>query len=433
MAKPHKPHVKLNLVILPVLIGILIIFAILFPYSGWLTAIIALSGIWLFATLSITAYARNMRIKREMRFGWTQVGDVLEDRIILENNSSLPMPWVQIIDHSTIPDQTASIGLSINQHAANTWHKKERCTRRGLFRIGPTSVKTADVFGIYSLTLQDDRETNILVMPPVIPLPQIMVAAGGRTGDGKPARQTLEQSVAINTVRDYQPADPLNRIHWGISARRNKLTSKTFDNTPTSDWWIALDADSSKQVGSGNRATFEIGIILAASLLNKGITENLSVGLMANTAQPIWHPPLMSNHQLMQIMRDLAVSEAGDVSLDAMLTHAHQALHQSVSLVIITANVSTQWLNTLLLIKARGIIPTVLLLDPSKFAEAEPAQPLADLLIDQHISCFVITPEMLGDFDWEKQAENDWEWRVSGYGKAVPIRKPKDLRWRNMS
>jgi hypothetical protein len=44
-----------------------------------------------------------------------------------------------------------------------------------------------------------------------------------------------------------------------------------LDGAPASDWWIVLDVDSKVQAGQGWENTTELGIILAASLADRGI------------------------------------------------------------------------------------------------------------------------------------------------------------------
>ena len=48
-------------------------------------------------------------------------------------------------------------------------------------------------------------------------------------------------------VREYVDGDPLNRIHWMSTARRDRLMVKEFELDPQSDVWIFLDAEREVQ------------------------------------------------------------------------------------------------------------------------------------------------------------------------------------------
>jgi len=139
---------------------------------------VAFSAIWAGRRLA-HSLARNLRLRREMRFGWAQVGDRLEERLTLINESALPAVWVEIIDQSDLP------GYSINQvratdgNSATTWRASGQCNRRGLFTLGPTTLLTCDPLGLYTVELHDPRCVQLMVTPPVMPLPDIQVALAG--------------------------------------------------------------------------------------------------------------------------------------------------------------------------------------------------------------------------------------------------------------
>ena len=125
------------------------------------------------------------------------------------------------------------------------------CSHRGLFTIGPTSLTTGDPFGIFTLQIQDPASRLVMVVPPIVPLPAIEVAPGGRSGSGRPRQNAPERTVSASTVRQYVPGDNLHSIHWKTTARRDSLFVRIFDGTPTSDWRIILDLDQAVQAGAG--------------------------------------------------------------------------------------------------------------------------------------------------------------------------------------
>ena len=63
-----------------------------------------------------------------------------------------------------------------------------------------------------------------------------------------------------------------------------------LDGAPASDWWVVLDVDLKVQVGQGWENTTELGIILAASLVDRGLRARhpQGVGLLASGNQTVW-------------------------------------------------------------------------------------------------------------------------------------------------
>jgi uncharacterized protein (DUF58 family) len=210
-----------------------------------------------------------------------------------------------------------------------------------------------------------------MVLPPIVPLPTIEVAPGGRVGEGRPRANALERSVSAAGVREYRPDDSLRRIHWRTSAHRDSLFVRLFDSTPASDWWILLDMDRHVQVGKGQDATEEHAVILAASLADRGLRSGQAVGLAAQGEQLVWLPPREGEGQRWEVLRSLALVSLGSSSLAELLVGLRPALERCTSLVIITPDVDTAWVEALVPLLRRGTSPTVLLLDPISFAPPE--------------------------------------------------------------
>jgi uncharacterized protein (DUF58 family) len=276
---------------MPGLVGLLLVLHLAVPYRGWLILLVGLGGAWLASYLWARSLADGLRLVREMRFGWAQVGDRLEERFTLVNEGMLPGLWVEVVDHSTVPDYRVSRVSGVGGGSQSRWHTKGVCTRRGLFTLGPTTLRTGDPFGLYTVTLHHPDSATLMVTPPILSLPTIEVAPGGRTGEGRPRANAPERTVGAASVRDYVQGDSLRWIHWPTSARRDSLFVKLFDGTPAGDWWVFLDLDQSAQAGQGQASTEEHGVILAASLADRGLRSGRAVGLVTHGEELVWLPP----------------------------------------------------------------------------------------------------------------------------------------------
>ena len=147
-----------------------------------------------------------------------------------------------ILDHSTLPGYQASKVRTVGERALIHWFTRGVCRRRGIFTLGPTTLQTGDPFGFYEVTLEYPGISTMMVMPPILGLPDIDIASAARAGEGRfIAERTPDRSVSAAGVRQYAQGDSLRRIHWPTSARRNELFVRIFDRTPASDWWIFLD------------------------------------------------------------------------------------------------------------------------------------------------------------------------------------------------
>lgn len=423
-------HMHLQARWLPILVGLIALFELLSPSKVWVALLVVVGGSWLLAYLWARSLQRNLSLVREMRFGWAQVGDQLEERFTLVNRSILPALWVDVLDHSTLPGSSGDRARSIDPGATQQWQVERICHRRGLYQLGPTLLRTSDLFGIYSVTRHYPETMPLLVLPPIVPLPSIDVSPGGQAGEGRRARQDwFERTVNASGVREYAQGDHLRDIHWLTSARRNKLFVRQFDSTPASEWWIFIDMEQQVQVGEDSDATQEHAIVLAASLVDQGLRWGHPVGLVACGTELVWHAPRVGSDQRMALLRSLALLDVGNVSLRALMDRVCPRFHRRASLIVITPNVRGDWVQAILPLLQLGHAPTVLLLDPVSFGGAGDVRPLEGLLSSLGVRQYIFTPQVLDRPEAHPGKQGKWEWRVLSTGRVIPVHSPLDERW----
>jgi uncharacterized protein (DUF58 family) len=404
---------------------------IIAPSKVWVILLIGIGGTWLICWYWARALQRSLTFEREVRYGWAQVGDRLEERFTMTNSFWLPATCVTLNDHSTLPDHHASIATGVDASSASQWKISTQCTRRGVYRLGGTRLETGDPFGVYSLTFEDPTSSTLAVMPPVVSLPKFPIFSSGWAGEGRPNPRSLEETINASHTREMTPNDPMRWIHWKSTAKHNKFFVRQFEGTPAGDWWILLDLDQAVQIGTGSDSTEEHGVILTASLARRGLDLNHPVGLTINGREPSWLVPRRNEHQQRALLKSLAVAEPSSMGLRDYLLRTGQTLSSHCSLLIVTSDADPEWIESLLPLMWRGIMPTIFLLDPISFGGAKDTKPITDILQRMGVTCHVIPKEMLDKRQIQPGQEGEWEWRVSGTGKAVPVRAPV-AKWRRL-
>lgn len=431
MDRPTR-ELQLNTPLLPILVGLVLVMQLIDPYRGWTILLVGLGGTWLLSYLWARSLARGLRLTREMRYGWAQVGDKLQERFTLINKGWAPGLWIEIVDHSTLPGYRASSVRAVGGNGSTRWYTEGTCTLRGLYTLGPTRLETGDPFGLYTVWLSSPSWVDLMVMPPIVPLPAIKVAPGGRAGEGRPTPHDLKRTVSAAGVRDYCPGDSLHLIHWPTSAHHDSLHVRLLESTPAGDWWIILDMNRQIQAGEGQDSSAEHGVILAASLADRGLRAGRSVGLIASGAELIWRSPQQGAGHRLAILRALALVELGSRPLAQVLARMPHRSGRSASLIIITSDVEGDWAEPLLPLMQRGAAPTVLLLDPVSFGGSGDAADLGALLSRAGVTPTLITRDLLSRPEARPGRRGRWEWRMTGTGRAVPLRRPRDTTWKEL-
>ena len=211
-----RSRLRLISPLLPLAAIALLLVEILAPSAVWEALTVALGGALFASYLWARSLHKGLRLERLMRFGWAQVGDVLEEQFVLTSRSFLPAPWVEVMDHSDLPAYQASVGTCTASFETASWRTRGICSRRGIYTLGDTTVRTGDPFGIFSVEFHYPETATLMVMPPVVPLPDIEVAPGGWLGDGRLHPNAAEKVFSASTVRPYQPGDSLRCIYEGL-------------------------------------------------------------------------------------------------------------------------------------------------------------------------------------------------------------------------
>jgi uncharacterized protein (DUF58 family) len=427
------------------LVGLLLILQLLTPYKGWMILLVGLGGAWLVSYVWARSLARGLELTREMRFGWMQVGDHLQECFTVANKGWAPAQWVAVLDHSDLPGYDVSTARPVGGRAIIHWFKRGVCNRRGLYTLGPTTVEASDPFGFYAVSLDYSATFTMMVMPPVVHLPAIDIAPGGRAGEGRRLARahTLDETVSASSVREYTPGDSMRWVHWPTSARRDELHVRTFDRTPSSDWWIYLDMNRRVQAGEGQTSTEEHGVILAASLADHGLHSGRAVGLVTcgHGEELTWLTPRLGGDQRWEILRALALAGPGERGLADLLARTRSALKHRNSVIIITPDVEGSWVDSVVLLMRQEITPTVLLLDSASFrskgkrgrsfgGEGEADRTLASLS-ELEVTYYRITPDLLDRP--EARPGQIGQWRRTRQGRWEPKFHHRALYWRRLA
>jgi uncharacterized protein (DUF58 family) len=415
-------RIKLRQAALPIGIVFLLVMQLTHPSRAWTVLLVPLTGIFISAYVWTRSLGANLQLRRETRLGWVQVGGQIEERITLSNTSLFPASWIKFKDHSTLPDFNANKSLSISSGFFEQWNFTAPCNQRGFFHLGDADILTGDPFGIFEVTIHASQRTSVLVLPQIATLPEMRIAPSGAFGDGQPRRNAPEQTIHASTVREYAHGDSTRLIHWPTTARTNKVFVRLMESAPEGDWWILLDLDKENMLGSGWDSIEEQSVTLAASLADKGLRSRKSVGLISSGKELTWITPKKGEGQRWEIMQALALAKQGDLSLNTVLERIRPSLGKHHSLIIVTASTKPDWLNSLLPLSKRGIIPTIILLDASTFGGDVSAKNVAADLELHGIECHVIPHGIIKPPEAITKQHVHWTWHTTSTGEFVPVR-----------
>ena len=371
-----------------------IIVAFLALATGWrplyvvmyvLVLMVIVSYIW--TMLSV----RGLRFSRGAPSARVQVGEILEERLVLENHHWFPKLWVQVADNSTLPGHQAGYVASLGGKRRVAWKSRTLCRRRGKYTLGPAIATTGDPMGLFRRNLPLWGERSLVVLPMVLPLAQFPLFPGGIPGRGRGSQRSLQTTTNAASIREYVPGDSVNHIHWPSTARMGTLMVREYELDPTLDAWIFLDLDEGVQAGQGESSTEEYGVTIAATLAAYLLRQDISVGLVVNASRREFVPLDRGDRQIDHILEVLAVVHAGSGSTLAEAL-ALDGLHfaRNTLAIVISPSWHDDWQLGLRHLQRRGVKTAVVSIDPSTFDHLPSSARALTSLIDLGVPSLLV-------------------------------------------
>jgi uncharacterized protein (DUF58 family) len=316
--------------------------------------------------------AKNLEVTTERPLDRLQEGQTYQERITVRNLSWMTKLWLEVEDPSDLPGHVGKQIITLGPRESRTWRSSTLCRRRGLFSIGPVIITTGDPFGFFKYTRRYGRPQNILVYPQATELPNFYVPPANLPGEGRFRRRTHYVTPNASGVRNYEPGDSFNRIHWPSTARTGQLMVKLFELDPASDIWIILDLDKSAHVGEGDDGTEEFSVQIAASIARYFLVANRSVGFISFGKRLFIEEAERGAQHYTRILEALALATAeGDLPIGTLVQEESKRFGRHTTVVVITPSTKEDWVSSLQFIAEQGVKVGAVLLDAETFGGSE--------------------------------------------------------------
>jgi uncharacterized protein (DUF58 family) len=417
--------------VLPLAVLVILIWYLINPISILAMALTALLLVWFCAYFWARQLATHVSGTRKLTYAALQVGDELEEHITLQNTSWLPVLWAEYIDRSNIPGYAVTSARAADPHSLLEWRAHTICSKRGVFLLGPWELFMGDPLGIFQIHQIYHQPHEILVYPPQALLPNNLLPHRSTSGEHRPLRQPL-MAETINALasRPFQPGDPLRRIHWPTTAKRNEPFVKQFEPEASSTFWLVPDLDAAVQLGSGQDSTFETLVLLLASLSSSLIKSQIAVGLITGGEELYAVTPQRSQTHLWALLRAIAPLEPiPNRPFSNTLQRLPTLVPWRDTLVLLTPSSNLDWTKALNL-PGKGITPgraKVILLDPLSFGGATSAETMQTLLSGQGIDTSLVHRGEIQPLTGIYGQINRWEFSTGGTGRLFVRHTPKRL------
>jgi uncharacterized protein (DUF58 family) len=292
---------------------------------------------------------RHLRLFRETREGARVVGQQLVERFTLENGSGLPIRLVEVRDHSRVPGSRATRVVSLAPRQIVTWESTRRLASRGRYELGPTELRVADPFGLFPRRVTQPASGTLVVYPALVAIP-------GRSLPGGAADHSARSTAAA------VGREPAPRRRGSNSPGRTQFRSST-------DLLVLLDLCRRSHRGEGPDSSLEYAVTVAASVAHAAAAHGRSVALATSDQLMGRIPAGRGDLHDRNLLDYLATAcDDGTVPFSELVAHEMTSWRGRGGVVLITADVSPEWVEAAAQASAPGERALAIFLDPAGFS-----------------------------------------------------------------
>lgn len=286
--------------------------SILFFYFFFvlLVSMAVISLLW----VTINFLSAQIEIERQMLERVVE-DDEIDIAITIKNKGLLPIFHLAINDYLSCAIENERNKIVIKEFLKPKGHHivayRCLCFKRGRYLIGPFTFYFFDPLGLFFFKRTIPKFSELYVYPRTFPIrkfptlkkgisPWFGIEMGRGSGDDE----------EFHGVREYKSGDPIKRIHWFSTARKNKIIVKQFQRQVFYRATLIFNLDKRSNYGEGKKTVVEYMVKIAASVAQYLLEHNVSLEIVAHTEE-IAHIAFNKGPQhLEDTMRFLATAQA---------------------------------------------------------------------------------------------------------------------------
>lgn len=277
------------LVILLLLIGAAVALkAGLVAFAGYVVL-----GVFLLSRYLARRWVRDLAAERTCDNAPKEVGESTDVTVTLTNTGALPVAWVLVED--LVPDFAVKARtprltvkgkrvhvVTLRGKQTKTIKYKVTFALRGYYPLGPTLLETGDVFGLHRRHRVVGKPVYVMVYPKVVPLPKYDFASERPIGEVRLQNRLHEDPTRTAGVRQYVLGDPLQRVHWKVTARTGQLHCRVYEPTTLAGATVLVDFHSAGYHARGEPVRSELAVTAAVSVAYAVSVLNQQIGFVSN-------------------------------------------------------------------------------------------------------------------------------------------------------
>jgi len=330
---------------------------IIFYFFFWiLLSIFIVSSLW----LALIYFCKKLYLERKITLK-IEEDDTLEITLRIKNKSFLPVFDVVLEDYlSCAHERERQRFIMLDLLMPNSADKLIYhclCPQRGRYDIGPLNAYFFDPLGLFYFKQVYPVYSEVYVYPRTFNIRKFPALNKGTSPWlGVETSRVSGDDDEFYGVREYKRGDPLKKIHWMVSARKNQLIVKEFQRQSFFRATIMFNLEKDDNFGEGKESVAEYTIKIVASIAKYLINLGVSVEIISHAGEVVHIPFNKGADHLEEILKFLTIAQAESrVTLLELFTTFQRNILEDSSLIVVMTDKNKAFLPAMLSLGVRNV------------------------------------------------------------------------------
>ena len=369
-----------------------LVFALLFPGGVSSAFFFAAASVPVVSLLTALVLQAGFRYEQRLDCSSATKGETVTYRLKVINKSPLLLHSIAVAFHSTgtvFARELCGRSLSAPPLSAAVHEILLPCKCRGAYDIGVSEIRLSDYLGLFSLRQHVKPLAVLTVYPRIVTIPTFPVLTGAEGEPGMHGTRGSENTESISDIRKYASGDRLRSIHWKLSAKKEELMVKNYEQASGADADLILDASGC--IGSKEeRAASEDRLVeCAISLIWHFVTRSIPATVWHCGKQPERHAVKNSGdfRGIYQILSETGFEEPCLPELSTIIRTTGRK-----TVVAVTIQLGEELCTLLVKAKSAGCLPVLVHVLPEESC-TQPGGELRALLLQSGVTVLAYHPD----------------------------------------
>lgn len=355
----------------------------------FLTGAVLIAMLLVLNFLGVWQASRTLEVRSELSGRAVRRGETVMLTVNVHHQGIIPIAPI-LLELSATPDTPeTSVRLKDapgrNQRLTLPFH----AAHVGASSPGVKACTVEDIFGMFSIRkTPDTAKGELLVLPMPFDVEEIDFAPGD-SGLETMARAT-EDITNPSDMRAYMPGDALKKIHWKLSARKQELMVRRFEEPVLPECLVLMDCSQPPAYGHTEAEADVRDSLLetAASILSSQMSSDHAVRLPLLGEHPV---ELEKGMGMPLILENLARVDFSETDrFERVLLLETRRMRKVGATVIVTARLNSNMVDVMIRMRKMG--PTVRLYLVTFTPDAPQVLPMISKLQRGQVEVCYVTP-----------------------------------------